>query len=197
MATHKISWSFILPRNEYTEAIRDRAAKLGSNTTAILELLPWDVQTGIYAHLDYQSLLCLSQTSHYFRKKVLPEKATLEDKLQFVMRAEKDFPQHRCTEDFPGNFGCYFCFRVLSPSSFAKNQREAVYLDRSLTVIPDDAVDLNAYRKLQLRRFCVNCGIVYGFHRIGERLTTLDGDTFWLCRCQKVRRDWCWGCGMV
>ena len=187
----------VVQENEDVEAVRGGAAKPGSNTAAMLELLPPDLQTRIYAHLDYQSLLCLSQTSHYFHKKVLPENAAFLDKLQFVMRAEKDFRQHRCTEDFPGNFACYFCFRVLPPSSFAKCQREAVYLDQTLRVVSDDALCLGTHRELQLRRFCVKCGFAYGFHRIGERLTTMVGDTFRLCRCRKLQRDWCKGCGIV
>ncbi|KAM3518427.1 hypothetical protein MY4038_010102, partial [Beauveria bassiana] len=38
------------------------------------------------------------------------------------MRAEKEFKQHFPNENSPGNFACYFCYRVLRADSFREDQ---------------------------------------------------------------------------
>ena len=169
IGTHNLERRVVLQKYENVKAIRGMTTRPGSSATAELRLLPYEIQTRIFSHLDYQSLVRLSQTSHYFQKKVHPDCAEAEDKLQFVMRAERDFLQHRPTKNFPGNFACYCCFRVLSPFLFAKNQRDVAYVDKTSKVVPDDAVDASIHIKLWLRRFCINCGLAYGFHSVGER----------------------------
>ncbi|CAM1510121.1 Fc.00g004560.m01.CDS01 [Cosmosporella sp. VM-42] len=82
-----------------------------------IERLPHELQRLIFSNLDYQSLIFLSTTNKHFNQHVKPQElADPMDKFEFVMRAAKDFPQHRPSEKGqdhkPGNFECYICFRA-------------------------------------------------------------------------------------
>ncbi|EJP62042.1 uncharacterized protein BBA_08966 [Beauveria bassiana ARSEF 2860] len=99
------------------------------NATGSFRILGDDVQRIIFSHLDYQSLIFLSQTSHHFHQMARPELADQQDQLQFVMRAEKEFKQHFPNEKSPGNFACYFCYRVLQADSFREDQAHEAFLD--------------------------------------------------------------------
>ncbi|KAJ4161646.1 uncharacterized protein LMH87_007673 [Akanthomyces muscarius] len=58
--------------------------------------------------------------------------AEADDKIQFIMRAVRDFRQHFPGEDgnhHPGNFECYICFRVRSPELFDLAQPLHAYID--------------------------------------------------------------------
>ncbi|POR32862.1 Uncharacterized protein TPAR_06938 [Tolypocladium paradoxum] len=84
---------------------------------SLIERLPNELQRMVFSHLDYQSLIHLSRMNRFFQQAIDPQRmAASFDKAQFVMRAAKDFPQHRPSEkghDYrPGNFECYVCFRA-------------------------------------------------------------------------------------
>lgn len=71
-------------------------------------------------HLDYQDLIALSQVNRQLHKAIDPQIASDEDKFGFVMKAERDFRKHFPKEEWgwPGNFACYYCFRVRDPECF-------------------------------------------------------------------------------
>lgn len=83
-----------------------------------------------YSEEPYQALIILSGVTKLLRSVITPSKASHRDKLAFVMKAERDFKKHRPSfeeEDetkeneavrHSGNFGCYYCFRVLNPEYF-------------------------------------------------------------------------------
>lgn len=78
-----------------------------------------DLQRMVFSHLEYQAFIHLSTMNRYFYHKINPTKlADPLGKAQFVMRAARDFLQHRPSQKGryyrPGNFECYICFRVRS-----------------------------------------------------------------------------------
>lgn len=159
--------------------------------TSYLERLPMELQRMIIARLDYQALILLSSTNRFFNKTVDPQALAGEpDKLQFVMRAAKDFPQHRpsekASEYHPGNFECYICFRVRSPECFDALQAQFAYIDSHGCVVinrePSPKIDL----LVPLRRFCIACGVRTGLHAPADSLTTKTGRELWVCRCWRV-----------
>jgi hypothetical protein len=145
----------------------------------------------ILSHMDYQSLILLSCTNRFFNQTVNPqEMADVSDKLQFVMRAAKDFAQHRPsekTQDYhPGNFECYVCFRVRSPDCFDSYQAQFAYVDHKGYVVTDRDARPGLDTLVSLRRFCIDCGVRTGLHTPSECLTTKTGRDLWVCRCRKV-----------
>ncbi|KAM3541854.1 hypothetical protein ARSEF1564_005222 [Beauveria bassiana] len=140
------------------------AQKTPINLTGSFRTLGDDIQRMIFSHLDYQSLIFLSQTSHHFHQMARPELADQQDQFQFVMRAEKEFKQHFPNEKSPGNFACYFCYRVLQADSFSEDQAHEAFVDFDgnfvLDVKPENAAK---YLKVQLRRYCKSCGCKNGF----------------------------------
>nr|CEG04609.1 unnamed protein product [Fusarium clavum]CEG05797.1 unnamed protein product [Fusarium clavum] len=155
-----------------------------------IERLPAEVRNIIFSHLDYQSLIFLSMTNRHFHRSVIPQQiASPLDKFSFVMRAAKDFPQHRSSETRkrhqPGNSECYYCFRVRGPGHFDVLQDTTAYFDPQGRVVsdrppgPEDKV-------VELRRFCIECGIKAGFHRPSDCLETKTGQNLWVCECLRV-----------
>jgi hypothetical protein len=83
----------------------------------------------------YQTLIILSMLSKFLRQKVDPIAADYDSKVSFVLKAEQNFVKHRPSfhppsieqedpEDSihgPGNFGCYYCFRVLDAENFMRD----------------------------------------------------------------------------
>ncbi|KAK5992946.1 hypothetical protein PT974_06371 [Cladobotryum mycophilum] len=129
----------------------------------LIERLPNELQRMIFSNLDYQALIHLSTMNRYFNRTVDPQRmADSADKAQFVMRAAKDFPQHRPSEkghDYkPGNFECYICFRVRAPDHFDMLQPQSAYLDRYGRVVRDREPNPQTDKLVSLRRFCVGCG---------------------------------------
>jgi hypothetical protein len=77
----------------------------------------------ILQRLGYGDLISLSQASRTDRILVGPPaaRAAFEDKLAFVMYAEGTFFQHfprTSGLESPGNFACFWCFRVRAPKCF-------------------------------------------------------------------------------
>ncbi|OTB04418.1 hypothetical protein M426DRAFT_11567 [Hypoxylon sp. CI-4A] len=140
---------------------------------ARLELLPQDVIDRICSYVPYEDLLRLHQESAALQRVVNPHLASHDSKLSFVLRAERDFPQHRRAR----NLGCYMCFRVLPADFFASNQA----LQAKLRAAPEDAQVI-----VNLRRFCIYCGIQSGCHSAGDELNTRGGGRLWLCDCLRV-----------
>ncbi|KAH6959676.1 hypothetical protein BKA56DRAFT_702120 [Ilyonectria sp. MPI-CAGE-AT-0026] len=152
--------------------------------------LPSELQRLVFSNLDYQSLIFLSTMNRYFHRAINPQEiADPLDKFQFVMRAAKDFPQHRPSEkdQRPGNFECYICFRVRVPEHFDALQPQSTYIDLHGRVVSDRAPGLED-RLVPLRRFCIECGVKFGLHLPSIRLTTKTGQDLWGCHCRKVRR---------
>lgn len=155
-----------------------------------VERLPEELQRIVFSGLDYLSLIRLSRTSRHFNRVIDPQAMSDPmDKLQFVMRAAKDFPQHRPSEkgqDYhPGNFECYVCFRVRSPDCFDALQAQFAYVDRHGHVVRDR--EPNPLDSLvPLRRFCIECGVRTGLHAPSDCLTTKTGRDLWVCRCWRV-----------
>lgn len=159
-------------------------------TRSPLEQMPAELQRMVFSNLDYEALIHLSTTSRYFNQTVDPRSAADSlDKMQFVMRAAKDFPQHRPSEkgqDYhPGNFECYVCFRVRSPDCFDVLQAQYAYVDRCGRVVRDRE-PTHADSLVPLRRFCIECGVLTGLHAPSDCLTTKSGRDLWVCRCWRV-----------
>ncbi|KKP01961.1 hypothetical protein THAR02_05938 [Trichoderma harzianum] len=130
---------------------------------SLIERLPQELQRLVFSHLDYQTLIYLSTMNRYFHQTIHPQRmADPTDKAQFVMRAAKDFAQHRPSEkghDYkPGNFECYICFRVRSPEHFDMLQPQSIYVDAHGHAIRDREPDSRSDRLVMLRRFCISCG---------------------------------------
>jgi hypothetical protein len=158
---------------------------------SLIERLPSDVQKSVFSYLDYESLIHLSTMNRYFHRILDPRRmADPADKAQFIMRAAKDFPQHRPSEkghDYkPGNFECYVCFRVRSPEHFDMLQPQSVYIDIHGQIVRDREPDTRSDRLVMLRRFCISCGVDTGIHAPFDCLTTRTGRDLWVCRCRKV-----------
>jgi hypothetical protein len=161
------------------------------NMPSIIERLPHELRGMVFANLDYQSLIHLSTMNRFFHQVINPQRmANPDDKMQFVMRAAKDFPQHRPSEkghDFrPGNFECYICFRVRSPDKFDTLQAQAAFLDTLGRIVRNRGVDCRSDRQVMLRRFCIECGVREGIHAPLDCLTTRTGKDLWICNCPKV-----------
>lgn len=161
------------------------------NRPSLLEQLPAELQQMVFSSLDYQSLIFLSSTNRFFHRRVDPQAlADPSDKLQFVMHAAKDFPQHRpcekASEYHPGNFECYICFRVRSPDCFDALQAQLAYVDPSGRVVVNREPSPKTDTLVPLRRFCVECGVRTGLHAPADSLTTKTGRELWVCRCWRV-----------
>ncbi|RFU77820.1 hypothetical protein TARUN_4404 [Trichoderma arundinaceum] len=159
--------------------------------TSLIERLPQELQKVVFSHLDYQALIHLSTMNRYFYRTIDPQRmADPADKAQFVMRAAKDFPQHRPSEkghDYkPGNFECYICFRVRSPDHFDMLQPQSVYVDVHGHIVRDREPDSRSDKLIMLRRFCISCGVESGIHAPFDCLTTRTGRDLWVCNCRKV-----------
>ena len=159
--------------------------------TSLIERLPNELQRMVFSHLDYQSLIHLSRLNRYFQQTIDPQlMAASYDKAQFVMRAAKDFPQHRPSEkshDYrPGNFECYVCFRVRSPDHFDMTQPQSAFVDRLGRIVQNREPDPRTDRQIMLRRFCIDCGVIVGLHAPFDCLTTRTGKDLWVCKCRRV-----------
>ncbi|EKJ71317.1 hypothetical protein FPSE_08556 [Fusarium pseudograminearum CS3096] len=157
---------------------------------SMIERLPAEVRDIILSHLDYQSLIFLSMVNQHFHRSVVPQTiASPLDKFSFIMRAAKDFPQHRSSETRnkhqPGNSECYYCFRVRAPEHFDVLQATIAYFDPQGRVVsgrlpgPED-------KPAELRRFCIECGIKTGLHQPSDCLETKTGQNLWVCGCRRV-----------
>ncbi|OAQ97472.1 hypothetical protein LLEC1_03315 [Akanthomyces lecanii] len=156
-----------------------------------IERLPSNLQKRVYGDLDYQSLIHLSTMNRYFHQTIDPQgMADADDKAQFVMRAAKDFPQHRPSEkghDYkPGNFECYVCFRVRSPEHFDMLQPQHAYVDSHGRLITDRDPQPGRDKQIALRRFCIECGVREGLHAPFDCLTTRTGRDLWVCKCRRI-----------
>ncbi|UNI23684.1 hypothetical protein JDV02_009490 [Purpureocillium takamizusanense] len=156
-----------------------------------IERLPSELQRIIFSYLDYQALIHLSTLNRYFHRTIQPrDMADPVDMTQFVMRAAKDFPQHRPSEkghDYkPGNFECYICFRVRSPDHFDMLQPQAAFVDTTGRIVRGREPDARIDRQVMLRRFCIDCGVCEGIHAPFDCLTTRTGKDLWVCNCRQV-----------
>ncbi|EEU43987.1 uncharacterized protein NECHADRAFT_30241 [Fusarium vanettenii 77-13-4] len=159
---------------------------------SLLERLSPELQLLIMSELDYQSLIFLSTVNRHFHRLIDPGRmADPADKFQFVMRAAKDFPQHRPSEKGrdhqPGNLECYICFRVRAPEYFDVLQAPTACLDPHGRVVSDREPGPGD-RVVSLRRFCIECGVGHGLHAPLDCLTTRAGQFLWICQCRKVLR---------
>ncbi len=118
-------------------------------------MLSDDIRKMIFSHLDYQSLIFLSQASHHFYEVARPEQASPQDKFQFVMRAEKEFKQHFENKNSPGNLACYFCYRVFQADCLRGDQALEAFVDcNGEFVFETKPENATKYTKVQLRRYC-------------------------------------------
>ncbi|GAO16695.1 uncharacterized protein UV8b_07950 [Ustilaginoidea virens] len=161
------------------------------NPPCLIERLPPELQRMVFAHLDYQTLIHLSTMNRYFLRTINPYRlSSATDKAQFIMRAAKDFRQHRPREkgpDFrPGNFECYICFRVRSPDKFDMLQPQSAWVNARGLVVKDRQPDARTDRQVMLRRFCIECGVSEGLYAPFDCLTTRTGRDLWICRCRRV-----------
>ncbi|RSL52744.1 hypothetical protein CEP54_010754 [Fusarium duplospermum] len=159
---------------------------------SLLERLSPELQLLIMSELDYQSLIFLSTVNRHFHRLIDPGRmADPADKFQFVMRAAKDFPQHRPRErgreHKPGNMECYICFRVRTPEHFDVLQAPTACFDPHGRVVSDREPEPGD-RVVALRRFCIECGVKHGLHAPLDCLTTKAGQFLWVCQCRRVLR---------
>ncbi|KAL2203922.1 hypothetical protein CC79DRAFT_1084356 [Sarocladium strictum] len=158
-----------------------------AKTPSFLERLPLSVHHAIFSHLDYQSLIFLSTMNRTFHSIIDPgAMADPADKFQFVMRAAKDFPQHRPREKSQGNFECYVCYKIHGPDHFDSLQPQSVFVDERGQIVRDRAPRRDLDREIMLRRFCIDCGIKTGLHAPTDCLTTRTGRELWVCYCRRV-----------
>ncbi|KAI2614871.1 hypothetical protein GGR54DRAFT_321489 [Hypoxylon sp. NC1633] len=143
-----------------------------------LEFLPRDVLNRICEYVDYEKLIWLYQESRTLNRIIDPQLAPYATKLSFVLQAERYFPQHYGAK--PPNLGCYMCSKVLPASFFASNQP----LQARLQNKPEEEQSV-----VNLRRFCIDCGIQCGCHCPGGEINTRTGDRFWLCNCLRMLSD--------
>ncbi|KAI1089884.1 hypothetical protein F5B19DRAFT_465469 [Rostrohypoxylon terebratum] len=150
---------------------------------ARLEILPQNVLNRICSYIPYEHLLWLYQENRALHKKIDPYLAPYETRASFVLRAERDFYQHYSAK--PPNLGCYDCTRVLPAAFFASNQPLQALLR---------ATPLDEETVVNLRRFCIYCGIQSGCHSPGDELNTRTGGRFWICECLYILDDATPGC---
>ncbi|KAI1103599.1 hypothetical protein F4804DRAFT_309671 [Jackrogersella minutella] len=149
-----------------------------------LELLPQNVINRICQYVPYENLIWLYQQSKALYRIIDPYLAPHETQLSLVLRAERDFIKHYTEK--PPNLGCYmWCKRVLPAGVFASNQPLQALLRPS---------PLDVESVVNLRRFCIYCGIKSGCHNPGDELTTRAGGRFWLCNCLQILSDATSGC---
>ncbi|KAF3057225.1 hypothetical protein GL218_06121 [Daldinia childiae] len=154
-----------------------------------LEILPQDIINKISQYIPYENLIYLSWASKVLNKLVDPRLAPHETKLSFVLRAERDFYRHYSIR--PSNLGCFMCYKILPASIFAIDQPLQAELSTSAVSRP---VVVN------LRRFCIRCGIQSGLHKPGDELLTRIDDRFWICDCLYVQGEKtlvCRSCGVM
>lgn len=156
-----------------------------------LEQLPQEILRLTLSYLDYESLIWLSSTNHFFHRWVDPSTiARQDDKLAFVMHAANHFPQHRpCNkgpDHLPGNFECYICYRVRGPDHFDSQQASSVFIDEAGRCVRDRKPRPGLDREIMLRRFCIECGVKTDLHTAGDCLRTKTGSELWICRCRQV-----------
>ncbi|OTB19495.1 hypothetical protein K445DRAFT_8529 [Daldinia sp. EC12] len=154
-----------------------------------LEYMPQDIINRISQYVPYENLIYLSWVSKSLYGMVDPYLAPHETKLAFVVRAERDFYRHY-SGLYP-NLGCFMCFKVLPAGLFACDQPLRAELRTSAM---DEPVVVD------LRRFCVGCGIQLGLHKAGEEFTTRTGGRFWICNCLCILGEQelvCKGCSAV
>jgi hypothetical protein len=145
----------------------------------------------IFSLLDYQSLIHLSTMNRFFQRHIDPQAmADPVEKVAFIVRAVKDFPQHRPTERGheyrPGNFECYICFRVRSPDHFDMFQPASIFVDKAGQIVRGRQPRPGMDREVMLRRFCIDCGVRDGIHAPFDCLVTRTGRDLWVCKCRKI-----------
>ena len=112
-----------------------------SEPLSALERLPMKIQNIIFLHLDYQALIFLSTMNSFYKRVIDPASmATSADKFQFVMRAAKDFPQHRPREKSQGNFECYICYKIRGPDYFDWLQPQSVFVDEASQIVREPSM---------------------------------------------------------
>ncbi|KAI1657798.1 hypothetical protein F4813DRAFT_359625 [Daldinia decipiens] len=154
-----------------------------------LEILPQDIINQISQYIPYENLIYLSWASKALNKMVDPLLAPHDTKLSFVLRAERDFYRHYNSR--PSNLGCFMCYKILPASVFAVDQPLQAELRTSAVEGP---VTVN------LRRFCIGCGIKSGLHKPGDELVTRIDNRFWICDCSYVHGEKtlvCRSCGVM
>ncbi|QPG95804.1 hypothetical protein C2857_002147 [Epichloe festucae Fl1] len=139
-----LKWTY--PDSSNTQQVWKPHWRSTATMPSSIEQLPRELQEMVFIHLDYQMLIRLSTVNRYFQQIIDPQRmASDADKVQFIMRAAKDFPQHRPSErghDFrPGNFECYICFRVRSPDNFDMLQPQSAFLDLRGCIVQDREPD--------------------------------------------------------
>ncbi|KAI2775878.1 hypothetical protein F4815DRAFT_377602 [Daldinia loculata] len=154
-----------------------------------LEILPQDIINQISQYVPYENLIYLSWVSKALNKMVDPRLAPHETKLSFVLRAERDFYRHYSSR--PSSLGCFMCYKILPASVFAIDQQLQAELPASA---------LGGSVVVNLRRFCIGCGIQSGLHKPGDELITRIDDRFWICDCLCVHGEKklvCRSCGVM
>ncbi|KAI1400601.1 hypothetical protein F4819DRAFT_460911 [Hypoxylon fuscum] len=148
------------------------------------ETLPQDILGKICRYVPYEDLLRLYQLSKTLHVIINPHLAPYETIISFVLRAERDFRQHYRRN--PPNSGCYMCYRVLPAEVFARDQVQQARIRTS---------PFEEQSVVNLRRFCICCGIQSGCHGRGDSLITQTGIQYWLCDCLHVLGEKTSGCG--
>ncbi|KAI0103427.1 hypothetical protein F4814DRAFT_96892 [Daldinia grandis] len=154
-----------------------------------LEILPKDIINQISQYVPYENLIYLSWASKALNKMVDPHLAPHETKLSLVLRAERDYYRHYSLK--PSSLGCFICYKILPASVFAIDQPLQAELCTSASSEP---VVVN------LRRFCIGCGIQSGLHKPGDELTTRIDSQFWICDCLCIHGETtlvCRSCGVM
>ncbi|KAI5922045.1 hypothetical protein F4810DRAFT_675235 [Camillea tinctor] len=140
----------------------------------LFESLPKSIIDKICSYVPYEYLLLLRRTNHIMLTLIDPYRAPYHTMVSCVLRAERDFSRHH---NSPYNLGCYTCFRVLPASEFASNQPSEVIVREKLT---------GHETIVNLRRYCIDCGLRVGYHGPGDFLMRPGGQKSWVCRCGDV-----------
>jgi len=198
-----------------TELFSSSAGREGANTFCRTEInhlelttsfsfpferLTDEIRQKVFTNLDYQDLISLSKTSRFLNQNVKPQSmASLSSKLAFVRNVENFYKKHFPNvqgPNHPGNFACYICFRVRGPAHFVAEQLRAIFVNDKGQRVPDVTKfqEVGGYSKtsdirpIELRRFCIKCGVKEGFHLPGDLLVTKLKEEFWICQCRVPRK---------
>ena len=157
-----------------------------SKACSFLAYLPSNILSIICSYLDYQSLIYLSTTNRAFHRSIDPVALSNPyDRMAFIMRAARDFPQHRPSTTNAGNFECYVCYRVRGYRYFARNQRHRAWFDQYGNLV-NDYQDHSEHHERNLRRYCYECGIKTGLETPDNVLSLMSGTDVWICLCGQM-----------
>lgn len=135
----------------------------------IIERLPEELRLWVFAYLEFEDALYLSQTSRFFHLSIQPLDWPDIDKDLFVADAQNWSKHNQCVADratrsneirtATNGYACFRCYRVLPRRNFSRSKTERLYAKSILACF---------------ERYCLDCGMrdsMYPPGTILERIT--------------------------